>query len=149
RRLDENTGPENFLCHAFKISVGGPDWQRLEEGFLKSFDVIETLADAPRRTHNRLRPPPPAAPLPLGWQHFVNEPDTDFSLPHNSEWAKQIIERWKPRHGEKAVEIPLVIDGEEIFPENLRKAKRKSCSAGVPPANSSGVSPGEVTRGET
>ena len=29
RRLDENTGPENFLRHAFKIRVGSPEWQKL------------------------------------------------------------------------------------------------------------------------
>ncbi len=40
RRLDENTGPENFLRHAFKIKVGTPEWQRLEQGFLNSFDAI-------------------------------------------------------------------------------------------------------------
>ncbi len=38
RRLDENTGPDNFLRHAFKIRVGSPEWQRLEEGFVRSFE---------------------------------------------------------------------------------------------------------------
>src|SRR6185503_7089103 len=27
-RLDENTGPENFLRHAFKLKVGSPDWEQ-------------------------------------------------------------------------------------------------------------------------
>ena len=31
RRLDENTGPDNFLSHAFKLEVGGEDWNRLEK----------------------------------------------------------------------------------------------------------------------
>src|SRR6185295_7321252 len=97
RRLDENTGPENFLRHAFKISVGSPEWKLLEEGFLKSFAAIETLPETPRRTQNRLLPPQPAVPVAGGWQHFVNEPDTDFALPWNSDWAKQIIAKWQPR----------------------------------------------------
>ena len=40
RRLDENTGPENFLRHAFKIEVDSPEWQQLEQGFLAAFDAI-------------------------------------------------------------------------------------------------------------
>jgi RHH-type proline utilization regulon transcriptional repressor/proline dehydrogenase/delta 1-pyrroline-5-carboxylate dehydrogenase len=34
RRLDENTGAENFLRHAFNITVGSDAWNRLEAGFL-------------------------------------------------------------------------------------------------------------------
>ena len=40
RRLDENTGPENFLRHAFKIEVDSPEWRQLEQGFLAAFDAI-------------------------------------------------------------------------------------------------------------
>ena len=42
---------------------------------------------------------PPVAPAarqtrsPRGWQHLENEPDTDFSLPHNSDWAKHLVGR--------------------------------------------------------
>ena len=57
RRLDENTGPENFLRHAFKIKVGTPEWDKLEKGFLASFAAIEKTSTAPRRTQNRLLPP--------------------------------------------------------------------------------------------
>src|SRR5207244_2393421 len=126
RRLDENTGPENFLRHAFKIHVGSPEWQRLEAGFLAAFDAIPTTSDAPRRTQERrapaLREPEPrgaGAPrstaIARGWQSLENEPDTDFALPQNGEWAQQIIARWAPRCGENAVRIPLVIGGEELF----------------------------------
>ena len=46
RRLDENTGPENFLRHAFKIQVDSPEWKQLEQGFLKAFDAIATISEA-------------------------------------------------------------------------------------------------------
>jgi len=115
RRLDENTGPENFLRYAFRIQPGSPDWQRLEKGFLEAWAAAATVSDAPRRTQNRQLPPAPANPVARGWQHFQNEPDTDFSLPHNSDWAKQLIARWEPRHGDHAVQIPLVIAGQELF----------------------------------
>jgi len=50
-----------------------------------------------------------------GWQpvsrSFVNEPDTDWSLPHHAEWAQSIVTAWKDR----ITEVPLVIAGEELL----------------------------------
>lgn len=116
RRLDENTGPENFLRHAFKIKVGSPEWQLMEQSFLASFTDLATTSDAPRRTQDRQQPPPATSPaITHGWRRFVNEPDTDFALPQNGEWAKAILDRWHPRTGSKAPQIPLVIAGTEIL----------------------------------
>ena len=115
RRLDENTGPENFLRHAFKIKVGTPEWDILEKGFLTAFEAIPATSAAPRRTQNRQLPPARPNAVARGWQHLENEPDTDFSLPQNGEWAQQIIAKWEPLHGDRASQIPLVIGGEEIF----------------------------------
>ena len=97
RRLDENTGPDNFLRHAFNLEVDGPEWRRLEQGFVDSFARIETLSATPRRTQDQesgvgavaaagtsrgsSRRPQPS---------FTNEPDTDWSLPQNSAWAEAI-----------------------------------------------------------
>jgi RHH-type proline utilization regulon transcriptional repressor/proline dehydrogenase/delta 1-pyrroline-5-carboxylate dehydrogenase len=114
RRLDENTGPENFLRHAFRIQPGGSDWQRLAQGFVDARQASATVSDAPRRTQNRRLSPPPSDAVNGGWQHLVNEPDTDFSLPHNCDWAKQIIAAWGLRCGDKATEVPLVIAGDEV-----------------------------------
>ncbi len=115
RRLDENTGPDNFLRHAFKIQVGTPEWQHLEQGFLAAFDAQSGVASRPRRWQNRQLPPPPSRAVANGWPQLVNEPDTDFSLPHNGEWAGQIIARWLPLYGPNAVEIPLVVGGRDIW----------------------------------
>ena len=115
RRLDENTGPENFLRHAFKIKVGTPEWNQLEKGFLDSFAAIEITGTAPHRTQNRQLPPAKFDAVARGWQHLQNEPDTDFALPQNGIWAQQIIAKWQPLYGDKAVQIPLVIGGEEIL----------------------------------
>ncbi len=108
RRLDENTGPENFLRHTFRLKVDSSDWQQLERGFRESFTL--ELSDAPRRTQNRLteRFDAPRAEMP--WNQFENEPDTDWSLPQNSEWAAQLVARKEPRQ----TEIPLVIGGEQL-----------------------------------
>ena len=170
RRLDENTGPDNFLRHAFNLEVDGPVWQRLEHGFVDSFNRIDALPTAPRRTQDRnkytawtsdfpapspsvemgatstgdpkspersryssrsvgergsggidrpsLRLTSPPAPLHQGEGGggcFHNEPDTDWSLPPNTNWAESIIGQWRERHGPRAAEVPLVIAGEEIF----------------------------------
>jgi RHH-type proline utilization regulon transcriptional repressor/proline dehydrogenase/delta 1-pyrroline-5-carboxylate dehydrogenase len=116
RRLDENTGPENFLRHAFKIKVGCPEWQQLERGFVASFDALGSLSDAPRRTQDRKLPPPASSTaVARGWEHLENEPDTDFSLPQNSEWARQIVAKWQPLCGQKAPPIGVVIAGVELL----------------------------------
>jgi RHH-type proline utilization regulon transcriptional repressor/proline dehydrogenase/delta 1-pyrroline-5-carboxylate dehydrogenase len=117
RRLDENTGPENFLRHAFKIEVDSPEWRKLEQGFLAAFDAIDGLSDAPRRDQDRNVPPVAIPAVARGWQHFENEPDTDFALPQNGTWGEQVIEKWRGRCGENAVIVPLVIDGEELLAE--------------------------------
>ena len=39
RRLDENTGPDNFLRHAFNIEVGSDDWKKLEQQFIESYRI--------------------------------------------------------------------------------------------------------------
>lgn len=106
RRLDENTGPENFLRHAFKLVPGSADWKELEQGFRAAFQRIPTLSDAPRRTQDRRKNVIQAASL-----LFVNEPDTDWALPHHAEWAVNILASWQYRH----VDVPLVIAGEEIL----------------------------------
>ncbi len=115
RRLDENTGPENFLRHAFKIKAGSEQWKKLEQGFLAAFADVEKVSDAPRRTQDRNLPPTPTQAIARGWRNFENEADTDFSLPQNGEWAQQIVAKWQPRFGENAVQIPFVIGGEEVF----------------------------------
>ena len=123
RRLDENTGPDNFLRHTFKLTVGSAEWKRLEEGFFEAFRRRDSLRSEPRRTQNRRQPavpPPTDAP-------FDNEPDTDFCLPQNIAWAEGILENWRDRCGEAAVDVPLVIDGTEIRESrDLRESKDPS-----------------------
>lgn len=106
RRLDENSGPENFLRHFFEIQPDNFAWQKQAELFTQSVLLADTLPSERRRTQNRRCSPPvvnPAAP-------FHNEPDTDFSLAENRIWAEHIFRT----HKEKTYPaIPLVIDGVE------------------------------------
>ena len=116
RRLDENTGEENFLRHAFKLTVDSDDWQTLASGFANSFGKIETLTSTPRRMQDRNQ----EAEL-LGSGHstrdsrpFANESDTDWSLPQNGKWAEKIIEAWRTKCSAENLSVPLVVAGKEI-----------------------------------
>lgn len=113
RRLDENTGPDNFLSHAFKLVPGDEEWQRLEGQFFASFGAIEDTPFEPRRTQDRREtvndmPQDDAEP-------FVNEPDTDFALLQNVEWADGIIEKWHGLCDDRATEVPLQLAGQEVL----------------------------------
>ncbi len=108
RRLDENTGPENFLRHIFGLKPGTETWEAQTALFTQSCDEIETAEIGPRRTQNRLLlPEKPDPELP-----FDNEPDTDFSLPQNRAWAQAILKAAKEL---KPKPLPLVINGKEVF----------------------------------
>lgn len=113
RRMDENTGPDNFLRHAFKIEVDSPEWQRMEGIFLESVDQLDRVAATPRRTQDRQQPPvPPTAPK--HWSLLVNEPDTDFALAQNCRWAEQIIAQWSTRCESQAMQVLLSIAGGDV-----------------------------------
>src|SRR5215213_3403648 len=57
RRLDENTGPENFLRHTFRLTTDSAEWRELEKGFVESFELVPKLSNAPRRTQDRRSEP--------------------------------------------------------------------------------------------
>ncbi len=122
RRLDENTGPENFLRHAFSLKVDSEEWKMLEKGFIDSFSEVDLVSASPRRTQSRSAAPIPSANT-LDSDSFTNEADTDFSLPQNVAWARETMTSWQDRHSDNAQEIPLVIAGKEFFDS----ANTKSC----------------------
>ncbi len=107
RRLDENTGTENFLRYVFGLKPGTEAWEAQTSLFSQSCDEMETVSLQPRRTQNRQLHP--QAPEAIG---FENEPDTDFALPQNRIWAEEITRHWRTY---KPKPIPLVIRGQELF----------------------------------
>lgn len=107
RRLDENTGPDNFLRVTFGLKPGTPEWEEQVLLFSNSCREMDMIYTKPRRTQDRNQPP---IHLPLS-ALFENEADTDFSLPQNRIWASKIIEKWQKISLET---IPLVIGGKEI-----------------------------------
>ena len=111
RRLDENTGDENFLRHTFQLQTDSAEWKSLAQAFESSVDRIESVGSQPRRTQDRnlTAVQPPVADC---WQNYQNEPDTDWALPQNSVWAESIVDDWQAKIDEDALTIPLAVAGQ-------------------------------------
>ena len=121
RRLDENTGPSNFLRHAFRLKVDSEDWERLEKQFCEAFDELDSLPESPRRTQDRNEPANASPASTSHWHDFVNESDTDFSLPQNVKWAQGIVDQWQTQHSGDATEVRLEVAGEKV---SAKRAQR-------------------------
>jgi RHH-type proline utilization regulon transcriptional repressor/proline dehydrogenase/delta 1-pyrroline-5-carboxylate dehydrogenase len=107
RRLDENTGEENFLHDVFGMTPGSQEWENQKKRFLKACASYEKVKYGPNRKQNRALD----APLPFApGDDFFNEPDTDWALPHHQDWLLHWLEEEKKT---APSEIPLVIDGQE------------------------------------
>ena len=103
RRLDENTGPANFLRHTYRLQRGSEDWNHLAADFRRAYELMENVSSAPRRTQDRTAPPPQPAAAEH-WRDYINEPDTDWALPQNVRWAEQLLEPWQSRCGDAATQ---------------------------------------------
>lgn len=113
RRLDENTAPDNFLRHIFRLQVGSSDWAEQERRFLQACVEMGEVSSQPRRTQNRwIEPKRPSKEAP-----FQNEPATDWSLPYHRRWAEEVVS--EGMKGDPGF-IPLVVAGEEIRPRGER-----------------------------
>lgn len=101
RRLDENTGPENFLRVAFDLRPGSLTWDHQAKLFSDSVKHAHDVSSVPKRTQK--------IACSTG---FHNEPDTDWSEFSNIEWGKNLIEEWKNK---TIPPIPFVVSGQEIY----------------------------------
>ncbi|MDA8043672.1 MAG: bifunctional proline dehydrogenase/L-glutamate gamma-semialdehyde dehydrogenase [Actinomycetota bacterium] len=88
RRLDENSGEDNFLAHQFDMHLGSSVWARERDRFRRAVADAADGAPSSRRDQNRATEQPVAVPHP-----FVNEADTDFTRRVNREWAWSHVRR--------------------------------------------------------
>ncbi|MDR0349206.1 MAG: bifunctional proline dehydrogenase/L-glutamate gamma-semialdehyde dehydrogenase [Tannerella sp.] len=111
RRLDENTGKDNFLSYTFNLKLDSPHWHFLAEQFLEAYKLKDHICTTPYRTQDRTK-----APIPVsGINTFVNEPDTNLDLPQNRQWALDILKKWETEVNEKNFVIPVNIGEKEIL----------------------------------
>lgn len=89
RRLDENTGPENFLRHQFEMVPGSAAFVDQRDRFVRAVAERHQVSVDPRRTQDR------------GCEvrrfrredGYRNEPDTDWSIAANRRWLAAHLER--------------------------------------------------------
>ncbi|MBL0715011.1 MAG: bifunctional proline dehydrogenase/L-glutamate gamma-semialdehyde dehydrogenase, partial [Desulfosarcina sp.] len=115
RRLDENTGEENFLRYAPNLTTRSEQWGFLKERFRAACRHRDQAPDKPNRIQDRRHEEFPGKMGTYYEGEFNNEPDTDWSLAANRKWAQAIRDRWQKKAGDRLIPIPLVIAGEEIF----------------------------------
>lgn len=128
RRLDENTGVENFIRYSFGLKAGSPQWETQKAKFIASFNNAEHIFIGAKRTQNRLEEK---------WDGFEGgsyytgayhgEADTDFILSPNKQWVKEIRTKWMKKVGDDVSVAPIVVGGVEIFAErSVREVADKS-----------------------
>ncbi|MFO8082832.1 MAG: bifunctional proline dehydrogenase/L-glutamate gamma-semialdehyde dehydrogenase, partial [Desulfobacterales bacterium] len=117
RRLDENTGEENFLRYACNLKTGSKQWNFLKDQFVESCHYIDKASKTPNRIQDRSAEIFSEKISPFYSGEFINEPDTDWSLAPNRKWAQTIRDKWKKRSGDSPVQIPVVVSGKEIYRE--------------------------------
>ena len=105
RRLDENTAPQNFLHDLFGLEVGSVRWEKQKQLFLEAVQRQQSVASQPRRQQNRATEQPRFSAA----DPFVNEPNTDWSLPANQAWIRALVQRWQTA---EIAPVPLQIGGE-------------------------------------
>jgi NAD-dependent aldehyde dehydrogenases len=116
RRLDENTGKDNFLSYTFNLKLDSPHWNFLAEQFLAAYKLKDTICTVPYRTQDRTIDPIPIADINI----FNNEPDTDLDLPQNREWALDILKRWETTVNEQNFVVPVQIGDKEVVTDNKK-----------------------------
>ena len=92
RRLDENTGPDNFLRALFSLEPGSPAWDDQRDRFRQSVAGRHHVSHRPNRRQDRND-----ERRRFGDRPFANEPDTDFALAANRRWIMRALADWAAR----------------------------------------------------
>lgn len=113
RRLDENTGEENFMASYYAMRVGDSAWQAQKAMFLDSLAYIPKLSCAPIAVQDR------AAVLDLQSSDGVYETDTEFFTQANYQWLTKALAQELPKDTIQATYIKEAqmlygFDGREI-----------------------------------
>lgn len=92
RRLDENSGPENFLRALFDLTPASPQWQAEIDRFYVSLDRADDVETTSHRVQDRRTE---SLTFPTDGS-FACVADTDFTTPGNRQWAEMIAKTPKP-----------------------------------------------------
>jgi len=116
RRLDENTGKDNFLSYSFGLKYDSKQWNFLKQQFIEAFELKDKIEAKSYRTQDRTKNQEPRTKN-LDLSTFRNEPDTNFDLKPNRLWADTIRKTWKKSITDKPYQIPIQIGEKEFSSE--------------------------------
>ncbi len=127
RRLDENTGKDNFLSYSFGLKYDSKQWNFLRAQFLEAFAMKDKMEVKTHRTQDRNKQQEVSGKQQTGSSKkqelstviyqlstFKNEPDTNFDLKPNRLWADTIRKNWKKSVNDKPYQIPVQIGEKEL-----------------------------------
>lgn len=117
RRLDENTGRDNFLSYSFNLELGSKEWEFLSNQFLQAYAMKNSMVADAHRKQNRNLVSKPITNI----DEFHNEPDTDLDLEPNREWALKNLKHWETNVNDKNFIIPVQVGEAELITENKKK----------------------------
>jgi len=117
RRLDENTGEDNFLSYSFNLKYASEEWEFLEKQFEKAYTLKDSMKATSFRKQNRNVKPVPDKNI----YTFHNEPDTNLDLPQNRQWALNILKKWSTEINDKNFIVPVQIGDKEVLTDNKKK----------------------------
>lgn len=134
RRLDENTGKDNFLSYSFNLKLDSPQWDFLAAQFLEAYSKKDSMQAQSFRKQDRNISPIPVSDINI----FKNEPDTDLDLPANRKWALDKLKKWETEVRDSNYKIPVQIGDKDVEGANRRKYYDRSrndeicfCEAGM------------------
>ncbi|MFR9166433.1 MAG: bifunctional proline dehydrogenase/L-glutamate gamma-semialdehyde dehydrogenase [Dysgonomonas sp.] len=117
RRLDENTGKDNFLSYSFNLKLNSEQWNFLSHQFEEAYALKDKVHPTQYRTQDRNK----KAEVDKDINTFHNEPDTDLDLPQNRQWALDKLKKWETEVNDKNFVIPVQIGDREITTDNKKK----------------------------
>ena len=117
RRLDENTGKDNFLSYSFNLKYNSKQWRFLQEQFLEAFALKDKIEAKPYRIQDRNKEKETVGKIEK-MDIFKNEPDTNFDLRPNRLWADTIRNNWKKSAAGTPYQIPVQVGDTEVKGKN-------------------------------
>ncbi|MDR0796161.1 MAG: bifunctional proline dehydrogenase/L-glutamate gamma-semialdehyde dehydrogenase [Tannerella sp.] len=128
RRLDENTGEDNFLSYSFNLKPDTTQWDFLYQQFVHAMEMKDKVVCRMTRNQDRRQSfenisgeEKTLHPTRSTLEPFCNEPDTDFDLTANKLWAESIVEKWKKPDGYEPEIIPVQIGYEQKITEKRQR----------------------------
>lgn len=141
RRLDENTGEDNFLRYSFNLKPEGRQWNFLRDQFLEAYQKKDSVRPHKNRNQDRNLPPVRVTDIDT----FRNEPDTDLDLKQNRRWALQVLKKWERMRDSEFV-IPVQFGDRQERTDQTKKYYDRSKNDQVSVCEVQLASPKQVER---